>query len=388
MSRAPRLVPLRGLAPLNLMARLRSIRAAGDVPLVGDDRWPEPQWRRIAERAAAHACPPGIGWAALTSGSSGAARIVLRTAASWELSYPSLEEELGIGPEDRVALPSPASSSLTLFSLGHRLAGGPVPLIASGRTPQARDFAEATCFHGTPQTFRALIEAGTPPRLRTALVGGSHLDLRLRQQAERLGIRVIAYYGAAELSLVATDSGRGLTPFPGVEIAVDDHELWVRSPYLAEGYLPGPGHDAAGPLRRSGSWATVGDRAQWDGDHRSGSGRLRLLGRADSAILSASATIIPDEVEGVLRGVEGVGDAVVFGLRRPRVGALVAAAVEPAGPVPPRAESLKQVAADALAPTHRPRLWFCTEIPRTVAGKPARGILQNRAESGQVPRLE
>lgn len=387
MSHQPSFVPLRGFSPQDLLERLHSIRAAGDVPLVGDDSWPEPQWRQIADELMAQSCPPGVGWAALTSGSSGSPRIVLRTAASWELSYPALEGGLGIGPQDRVALPGPASSSLTLFSLGHWLAGGPIPLLAAGRTPRPGDFAEATCFHGTPQTFRALLEAGAPPKLRTALIGGSHLDSQLRQQAEHLGIRVIAYYGAAELSLVAIDTGQGLVPFPRVDIKVDDNELWVRSPYLAEGYLPGTGQAQAGPLIRSGSWATVGDRAEWNWDKRHGARRLRLLGRADSAILSASATIIPEEVEAVLRSVDGVADAVVFGLRRPRVGALVAAAVEPEGAAPPTAAALRCAADRLLAPTHRPRLWFCTVIPRTTSGKPARGILQDQAEARQVPRL-
>lgn len=379
MSRPPQLVPVRGLEPRALLERLRRIRAAGDVPLVGEDSWPETQWRQVVEYTTAQQLLPGVGWAALSSGSSGTPRVVLRTVASWEVSYPVLEEHLGIGPEDRIALPSPASSSLTLFSLGHWLAGGPTPLLASGRAVRAEDFAEATCFHGTPQTFRRLLETGPPAGLRVALVGGSYLDPALRRQAEGLGIRVTAYYGAAELSLVAVDSGQGLSPFPGVEISVEDQELWVRSPYVAEGYLG----DTCGPLRRRGSWATVGDRAEWDDG-----GRLRLLGRADEAILSASATIIPEEVEAVLRGVDGVGEAVVFGLRRPRVGALVAAAVEPEGSAAPDIAALKRAVHTRLAPTHRPRLWFCTRIPRTSSGKPARGLLQEQAETGKVPRLE
>jgi long-chain acyl-CoA synthetase len=352
-----------------LLDQLRAVRGRGDVPLVGDSRWPRAQWDAVRAAAAAAHLPDDAGWATLTSGSSGSPRIVLRTADSWARSFEAVGRLLHAGPRDSVMLPAPASASLTLFSLAHALEGGPHPLLglSNGRAP------EATCMHGTPHSLRALLDAGAPSNLRAALIGGSHLDAALRADAEAAGIRVAAYYGAAELSFVAIDEGDGLRPFPGVELAIRDGELWVRSPFVALGYVGAPG-----PLRREGQWATVGDRAELV------DGRLRLLGRADDAILSASATIVPEEVEAVLRSVPGIRDAIVFGLPRDRVGALVAAFVEldGAGPIDLRSESEQR-----LAVAHRPRRWFAGELPRTSSGKPARAEAVRRALAGEVDRL-
>ncbi len=348
-----------------LLEQLRRIREAGNVPLVTDPRW-TPAHRAAMAAAAAKAELPGeTAWATLTSGSSGAPRIVLRSAESWAASFAAVCGFLGAGSGQHVALPAPPSSSLTLFSLAHALAGGPRPLLRIG--------PDADALHGTPQALRAVLDAGAPPRLRAALVGGSHLDPALRERAEAAGIRVTAYYGAAELSFVACDTGDGLRAFPGVELDIRDGELWVRSPFIASGYAGAPG-----PLRRDGAWATVGDRAELL------DGRLRLLGRADDAILSASATIVPEEVEAVLRAIPGVRDALVFGLPRGLVGALVSALLELDGEAP---VDVRQLAAGRLGAAHRPRRWFTGRIPRTASGKPARAEALRLVLAGEVQSL-
>lgn len=385
---SPRTVVVDG-ATHGLVDRLRAVRAAGDIPLVDDVRRPD------AEREAVRALlrdarpPAGAAWATLTSGSSGTPRMVLRTAASWAESFPAvsalLHDDAVPDAERVVALPAPPSSSLTLFSLAHALEGGPRPVFPG----HDGGFAEATSFHGTPQALRALLDGGGIPRVRTALVGGSHLDETLRADAESRGIRVIAYYGAAELSFVAVDDGSGLRPFPGVDVDVRDGELWVRSPYVALGYL-----GADGPLRTDGEWATVGDLAEVDSrlDARSApeskARTLKLRGRADGAIITASATVIPEEVEAELRRLPAVADAVVFGLPAGNVGALVAAMVEPAPGSPAiTAGALRGSTASRLGPAHRPRIWFTGELPRNASGKPARAEIVRRALAGEVTRV-
>ena len=358
------IIPVNGGDP-DLLGQLRRIRAAGDIPLVGDPRWPTAQRDAMATAAAAAEAPEGTAWATLTSGSSGAPRIVLRSAESWSASFAAVGSFLGTGHTGNVLLPAPAASSLTLFSLAHALGGGPQPVF--------RPCPEVDALHGTPQALRAVLDSGAPPRLRAALVGGSHLDPQLRRRAEAAGIRVTAYYGAAELSFVACDEGDGLRPFPGVEIEIREHELWVRSPFVAAGYAGAPG-----PLRRDGEWATVGDRAEFV------EGRLRLLGRADDAILSASATIVPEEVEAVLRSLPGVRDALVFGLPSGPIGSLVAALLELDGDAP---AGLRSLAGARLATAHRPRRWFTGEIPRTASGKPARAEALRRVLAGEVGSL-
>lgn len=384
----PRIVVLDG-ATHGLVDRLRAVRAAGDIPLVDDGRRPAAQ-REAIDALVRDARPSdGAAWASLTSGSSGTPRIVLRTDASWAESFPAvsalLDDPAVPAAERVVALPAPPSSSLTLFSLAHALSGGPRPVFPGQDPGRADSFAEATSFHGTPQALRALLDGGKIPRVRTALVGGSHLDDDLRAAAESRGIRVVSYYGAAELSFVAVDDGSGLRHFPGVDIDVRDGELWVRSPYVALGYL-----GAGGPLRTDGEWATVGDLAELD--PHSGADTetrtLRLRGRADGAIITASATVIPEEVEAELRRLPAIADAVVFGLPAGNVGSLVAAMVEPAPGSPAiSAGTLRSSTSSRLGPAHRPRIWFTGELPRNASGKPARAEIVRRALAGEVTRV-
>jgi acyl-CoA synthetase (AMP-forming)/AMP-acid ligase II len=368
------LVPLRGGPLGELIDRIRAVRAAGAIPLVGDDRWSAAYWQQLTAAARRTTPHPELAWAASTSGSSGTPRIVLRSDASWSASFALVAELLEVDSDDTIALPAPPASSLTLFSLAHALAGGPRPVMAEGHSVVAADYQEATCFHGTPQAFRALLDA-PPPRLKSALIGGSRLDPALRTRAEALGVRVIAYYGAAELSFVAADSGEGLRPLPGVELRVDRGELWVRSPFVAHTY-------ADRPLRRDGEWVTAGDRAELGADG------LRLLGRSDDAILTASATVVPEEVETLLRTVPGVGDAAVIGVPHPTLGAVVVAVIEAEPQSRPRLSDLKEAARELLAPAHRPRRWFVGELPRTASGKPRRARLRRAIETGEVASLD
>lgn len=358
-----------------LLDRLRAVRADGDVPLVGNDRWPAAHWDAVRELAASRPVPAEAGWATLTSGTSGTPRIVLRSAASWERSFEAVSALLaspgGADAEQRILLPSPPASSLTLFSLAHALAGGPRPVL-----PDSADRAEATVLHGTPQALSAVLAAGDLPHLRTALIGGSRLPAGLRAEAESRGVRVVSYYGAAELSFVALDTGDGHRAFPGAELEIRQGELWVRSPYMALGYLGGPG-----PVRTAGDWMSVGDLATLE------DGVLTVHGRRDAAILTASATVIPDEVEAGLRTLPGIADAVVLGLPTDGIGALVAAMIEPEpGAAAPAARELRSLAATRFTSSHRPRIWFEGPVPRTESGKPARAEALRRVQAGEVRR--
>lgn len=362
------IVPVDGDTPA-LLDRLKTIRSAGDVPLVGDARWPSALWQEISARASAADVPSSTAWATLTSGSSGSPRIVLRTSASWADSFGTVASLLEAGTDDVVALPAPPSASLTLFSLAHALADGPRPALGSPVQ------SGVTCLHGTPQALRAVLDAGPPSALKAALVGGSHLDEALADRARAAGIRLTAYYGAAELSFVAVDQGDGLRPFPGVELSIRKGVLWVQSPFVASGYV-----GAGGPLRHENGWATVGDRAEFR------EGRLRLLGRGDDAILSASATIVPEEIEEVLRSIPAVVDAVVFGLPQERIGFLVGALVELADDAD--LSQVREFARGRLLPAHMPRQWFAGRLPRTSSGKPARQEAVRRVMAKEVPRID
>ena len=381
-----RLVPIVDENRLRSLVTAWGVRASGGIPLLGDDRWNATHWSELCQLADGAVVSPDSAWAAFTSGSSASPRVILRTERSWSASFSAVTELMELTSADCVYLPAPLSSSLSLFSVAHARSVGAAVVLPRVHSFSPADLEHATALHATPHALRTIVEAleggGIRHRVHSALVGGAHLDIGVRERAEALGIRVVSYYGAAELSFVAVDTGGlGHRPFPGVELSVTDGELWVRSPYLASGYL---GIDGA--LRESpGGWATVGDLVEVDR-----ADRLHFRGRADGAILTAAATVVPEEVESALRSIDGIEDAIVLGLANGGVGALVSVLIETtSGRAVPSVRRLREEARSRLAPSHLPRLWYWTEqLPRTPAGKPARAQIRRAIENGEVTRLD
>jgi long-chain acyl-CoA synthetase len=378
-----RVVPILESDRVDALVKALAVRRAGGVPVIGDDRWDATYWDGLRRQVESAAPAPGMAWGTFTSGSTGTPRMIVRTDESWSASFPAIEKLTGLTSEDVLYLPSPLVSSVTMFSVSHARALGATVLLPRTHTVSDGDLRHATVMHGTPYALRDIlerVEAGTPHRLRVALIGGARLDPGLRSRAEAAGIDVVSYYGAAELSFVAVDTdGRGLWPIDGVELRADEGVLWVRSAYFAGGYLGG------GPFQRDADgWGTVGDLV--DGD---ATGPLRLLGRSDGAILTAAATVVPEDVEAALQRIDGIAEAVVFALPNTRAGSLVAAVIEPqAGQRPPTAGELRARTNALLTATHRPRRWFWTDqLPRTAAGKPAREQIRRDAIEGRMARI-
>lgn len=412
--------------PLDLLTAVLATDHAGATPLVCDAAWPRAHraevLRTLAPRTfvevplprgtgavpdlvpglaqqggaspgTGHApAPDDLAWAGFSSGSTGRPRAVVRTRASWVGSFDDVTRLLRLRPTDTVLVPGPLASSLYCFAAVHTLAVGACAYLT--RTPAAMTSALASSdvVHLVPQVLDDVLDAvaaGAPSRLRHAVVGGASLAPGARSRAAALGIDVLAYYGAVELSFVAYDpDGSGLRAFPGVDLAVRPlpaasvGEVWVRSPWVSRGYLA----RATGPLRRDGAWSTVGDLADPlpgpapgaapasapGGEARAG---LVLRGRGDGAILTGGSTVVPEDVEVVLRAVPGVRDVVVLGTAHRRLGAVVSAVVE-CDDRPGLRAHLERVARAALAPAQRPRRWYGTRaLPRTPSGKAARGAV-------------
>ncbi|MFI6391959.1 class I adenylate-forming enzyme family protein [Nonomuraea sp. NPDC050547] len=342
--------------PVAALTQALAADLAGITPLVCDDR----AARLLADLPPA---PPAEGgWACFTSGSTGRPRAVVRSRASWTDSFRHLGRLSGIGGEDVVLIPGPLVTSLYAFAAAHALGAGATAIVPGRWSLEHLD--AATAVHLVPHQLQEVLPK--PDSLRVALVGGAALDPAARERAQAGGLRVLSYYGSSELSFVAADAdGTGMRAFPEVEIEVRAGEVWVRSPWVADGYLAG----AAGPLRRDAAgWATVGDLAE---PYRPG-GVLRVRGRGDGAIQTGGATVVPEDVEAVLRRVPGVADAVVVGAPHPDLGALVCAVVE--GPV--RRADLEAAARAGLDRVQRPRRWYAADtLPRTPTGKPARALI-------------
>lgn len=328
--------------------------AAGVPVLVSDPSTPAPT---------VDTTPPGTFLIAVTSGTSGRPRPVLRTAASWTASFAPLARLAGIGPDDRVLLTGPLHATMHLFAAVHTL--------AMGAELTDRPMA-ATAVHAVPAVLSDLLTAlpGSAP-LRTAVVAGTALSPAIGDQALAHGVEVTEYYGAAELSFVAARRYPGpLRPFPPAEVDIRDGVLWVRSPYLATGYADG----VTGPLRfEPKGFATVGDLAD-----RTADGGLLIRGRGDAAITTGGATVLAEDIEAVLAGLPGVAAVAVVGVPHARLGQVVTAVIEPH----PAADlsTVRSAARAVLRDQSLPRRWLLADrLPRTPGGKIVRHLVAQAA---------
>ena len=372
--------------PVTAVATLLAARLAGAVPVLAAASWPrDGLGRALALAGATEPDRPDDLLVVVTSGSSGSPRAVVRTAASWQVSFAAFDTLLAPDglPGDVVWVPGGADSTLTLFGLWHALATGR-PVVAPGRwrgAASAAAGAAARAVHCVPAVLPDLLDAvgaGRLPALRRAVVAGSALPATLRRAAADRGVEVVEYYGAAELSFVAADlDGTGLRAFPGVELTLRDGLVWSRSPYQALGYLDPA---AGGPLRRDeDGWACVGDLGTLDG------AVLTVRGRGEQAASVGGRVVVLDDVERALAGTAGLAEVVCLAEPDPKLGERVLCVARPLRPGPPgatapadRLVARLRDAARATLPAHaRPiRYVVRDELPRTPGGKIARAGLR------------
>lgn len=317
----------------------------------------------------------------LTSGSTGVPRRIRRTQRSWCASFAVNARLFEIGPGRRVAVLGRMEHSLALYgALEGACLGAEVHLLA-GLRPDAQHRALAArrvqVLYATPAQLRLLVEAGHGPLpdLKLVLVGGSKLDHALRHglAAFSPALEVREFYGAAETSFVTLTDAQSAAEgvgrvYPGVQLQIRGvdgtvlgpgglGEVWVRSPYLCEGY--GDPHGLP-PLKRRG-WMSVGEMGWME------QGELHLAGRAGRMVTVADQNVFPEEIEGFLMALPGVRRAVVLP-RHDRMRGHVIVAVLQGDPA--QEAAILQAARARLGPLKMPRAVIWREVwPETASGK-------------------
>ena len=291
----------------------------------------------------------------LTGGTTGAPRIIRRRQASWIASFEVNRAAWSLGSGTRVATLGSLTHSLTLYGVLEALHCGAEAHLLHGLRPDRQQKALAaraiTLLWATPSQLRLLTGAPAPSVTRL-LIGGGALDAATEGKARALfpAARIHSFYGAAETSFITLDGA----PYPGVDLEIRDGEVWVKSPYLFEGYgdTPDPKRDARG-------FTTVGERGTLQ------DGRLHLAGRADRAVRIAEQTVQLEEVEAALLALPGVTEAAVLAHPDGRRGTRLIAAYT--GSATPESLSLT-----ALPPRARPRSLTriaAEDWPRRPSGK-------------------
>jgi long-chain acyl-CoA synthetase len=275
----------------------------------------------------------------LTSGSSGAPRRIRRTQRSWIDSFAVNARLFDIGPGVAVAVLGRLEHSLALYGALEALHLGAELHLMAGLRPdrqmQALAARGVAVLYATPVQIRLMLEAPRPgpaPGLRHMLVGGAKLDPATRAACRGAfpAAKVREFYGAAETSFIAmsdddTPEGAVGRPYQAVEISIRDDadnpvpegatgRIWVRSPYLFEGYA----WAAATDTRWRDGWLTIGEHGALR------DGQLHLVGRESRMITISDQNVFPEEVEAFLLAQPGVTRAAVLAACRAGLGPMKA----------------------------------------------------------------
>ncbi len=301
-----------------------------------------------------------------TSGSSGRPKGVRLTRANLQAAAEASATHLGHGPEDNwlLAMPLHHVGGLSIV-VRQMYVGGSITMLPSF---DAAGFAAAmkgqvTMVSVVPTMLRRVLAFAPFSELRAVLVGGGPIPEGLLEEAVAAGLPVLPTYGMTEtFGQVATlRPGSPLAnrahPLPGVEIRIDpERRIAVRGDQVSHGYVGEP--DRADP------WFVTNDIGELDED-----GALRVLGRADTVIVSGGENVDPEHVEAVLREYGHIEELVVVGVPDEEWGQIVTCVhsghVDVAG--------AEKFCAERLPGFMVPKRWVeVAVVPKTSLGKPDR----------------
>jgi len=222
--------------------------------------------------------------------------------------------------------------------------------------------------------------------LRAVMLGGSPASAELKLAAtRRLGPIVWQGYGQGETGVIsiltpediagghAASVGR---PLPGIEVAVVDGEIHVRSPHRMLGYWDDP--EQTREVERDG-WIRTRDLGHLDAD-----GMLHLTGRARDVILVNAEVCYAGAIERVLGTDPRVAQAYVVGAPDKQTGEAVHAFVVPATDEPPDLDGLVALVRSRLSANSVPRtVTVIRDVPLNASGKADKRQLLDR--TGAAP---
>jgi o-succinylbenzoate---CoA ligase len=324
---------------------------------------------------------PEVAFVVPTSGTSGAPKGVLLSAAAVEQSARATHVALGGPGHWLLALPPTRVAGLLVL----------VRAALAGLEPELMDFADddftterfaaATArLDASARRYTALVPTQLDRLLadetgRTALagydailLGGAAAPAGLLATARDREIRVVSTYGMTETAGGCVYDGR---PLPGVRVEVGpDRQIKIGGPTLASGYRLRP--DLTAERFRDG-WFHTSDYGELSAD-----GRLRVLGRSDDVLITGGVNVSAAQAAALLQDHPLVGAAVAFGVPDPRWGERLVAAVVPREPDrPPKLDEVRDWVKERAEPAMAPReLVTMPALPMLPSGKVDVGALR------------
>ena len=171
-----------------------------------------------------------------------------------------------------------------------------------------------------PLRYVVLRKAGLD-RCRQLIVGSAPIGMELLESFRSLGIEIHNAFGVTEAPLITlsrlgnNELGSVGQLLPDTEVRRDDEGLvYVRGPQVTRRY---DGMDE--PAVDEDGWFGTGDLGSWSDAHN-----LQLNGRKKEILVTSyGKNIAPQKIEVLLKGIAGVGEAMVVADGRPFVTALL-----------------------------------------------------------------
>tara|TARA_B100000686_G_scaffold44261_2_gene46743 strand:- start:34420 stop:35820 length:1401 start_codon:yes stop_codon:yes gene_type:complete len=305
-----------------------------------------------------------------TSGTEGISKTIQISHEALEHSAYAIGSRLSLAATDRWY------ASLSLGHVGglalvHRAAWNGATLLVDGEFSTERlvgmiEDREITHTSLVPTMLHDLIGTrGTkqvPSSLKVLIVGGAPTNESLLNEALSLGYPIVLTYGMTEtcsqvttatVELVKQKPGTAGAPIHGLEVKIDDEEIFVRGPTVASDVTDEEG------------WFATGDLGGIDE-----SGHLWVRGRQRDIIITGGVNVDPLRVANEIREVAGVSDAVVVGLENERWGETVGALVVLESCESMSESAILEILSVKLSKSELPRtISFAERIPTSPNGK-------------------
>lgn len=322
-----------------------------------------------------------------TSGSTGQAKIAVRSALQSAEEARHYVETMQITADDRILCIVPMSHAYG-FGMGFM-----VPLLSGATLVTARQFnprtvpralakERITIFPAVPAMLELLLKAGLDstalPRLILA-AGAPLAEATATAFRQQTGVPITPLYGTTETGGIAVAVGeQGILPtgcvgrpMQGVrsqiaslpdaaELSAGVGRVAIRSSSMMSGYLTPDGIDASSI---QDGWFATGDLGRLDA-----LGRIQLVGREIEIINVFGLKVVPSEVEGVIAALAGVREVKVYAGTHGSGSDLVKAAIVMDAAID--AAQIRAHCAACLPPYKRPQvIHFVSALPRTPTGK-------------------
>ncbi len=168
---------------------------------------------------------------------------------------------------------------------------------------------------------RAVLRKAGLDRCRQLLVGSAPIGMDLLESFRSLGIEIHNAFGVTEAPLItlsrlgANELGSVGALLPDTEAHIgDDGQVYVRGPQVTRGY-----DGSTEPATDADGWFCTGDLASWSAE-----GNLVLNGRKKEILVTSyGKNIAPQKIEVLLKGIDGVSEAMVVADGKPFTTALI-----------------------------------------------------------------